>query len=271
MMPDMIKKPTRREAWLAGVEYLLKCPGKTDLNLVLVIESPGAHEPAFEAATHRVDRFLHEEGQPPLHTVAEYIFPGWAYHRRGLRGVFETYPDEEYPVLRAAKPTGWGTYAYRLVRRTTADGSVINPLERLIDKLKAEMRVKGSKTACYELSLAEGAYDLPLYNTVDDDHRHMGGPCLSHISFKLYDGAVHLSAFYRSHDYRYKALGNLLGLARLQACVVHETGLKLGTLVVHSSYAWIDQGKGVRKMQSLLSDLRKLEVHEAQSNRKGAQ
>lgn len=259
-MPEMIKTHTRREAWLAGVEYLLD--QGTDLNLVLVVDAPGADEPAATAVAERVDTFLRGENQQPLHTVAETIFPGWEYQRRGLRGVFDTYAKEEYPTFKKADPTRWGSYAHRLVHRIGADGKPMNPLKNLIDKLNTEKVVPGPKTACYEVNVAEGAYDLPLYNTVDDDHRHMGGPCLSHVSFKLYDGAIHLSAFYRSHDYRYKVLGNLLGLARLQACVAHEVGLPLGSLAVHSSYAWIDQGRGKQRLEALLAEIRTLEQQE---------
>ncbi len=82
----------------------------------------------------------------------------------------------------------------------------------------------------------------------------MGGPCLSHLSFKLFQDAVHLTALYRSHDYRYKAPGNLLGLARLQGCIAHEVDRSIGNLTVHSSYAYLDGSKGA--MRSLLKNLR---------------
>lgn len=61
-------------------------------------------------------------------------------------------------------------------------------------------------------------------------------------------------ALYRSHDYRYKVPGNLLGLARLQGCVVREVGGSVGSLTVHSSYAYLNGSKAA--MRSLLRDLR---------------
>lgn len=256
-MPEMINAPTRRGAWMAGLDYLLA--NGPDLSLVLVVEQPAAEEVATDAVNDRVDRFLRDEQQHPLHSVAETIFPGWEYRRRGLRGVFEIYRNEEYPALRAGSSGRWGTYAHRLMYRLDAHGHPVNPLGNLIDKLNKEKATPGPKTACYEIGVAEGAYDLPLYNTVDDASRHMGGPCLSHISFKLFNGQIHLAAFYRSHDYRYKALGNLLGLARLQACVAHEVGLPMGSLVVHSSYAWFQPGSGKRKLEALLADIREIE------------
>ena len=61
---------------------------------------------------------------------------------------------------------------------------------------------------------------------------------------------MHLTALYRSHDYRYKVPGNLLGLARLQCCVAYEVGRSIGNLTVHSSYAYLNGSKGA--MCSLL-------------------
>jgi hypothetical protein len=126
-------------------------------------------------------------------------------------------------------------------------------------KSESKTKRKGAFRSCYELGVAEGEYDLPLYNTVDDQRRRRGGPCLSHLSFKLFEGDVHLTAFYRSHDYRYKVPGNLLGLARLQACVATEVGAEIGSLVVHSTYAYLDTRKGKQSLRSLLSDIRQLQ------------
>ncbi len=207
-----------------------------------------------------MDKFFAEEDALPLHSVAELIFPGWEYKRRGLRGVYETYPNEEYPVLKKGAPQRWGSYAYRLLRRRTGTGDIVNPLAVLIKKMRSESKTKrgGAFRSCYELGIAEGEYDLPLYNTVDDQRRRRGGPCLSHLSFKLFEGDVHLTAVYRSHDYRYKVPGNLLGLARLQACVAKEVGVEIGSLVVHSTYAYLESGKGKQPLKALLSDLRQL-------------
>ena len=66
-------------------------------------------------------------------------------------------------------------------------------------------------TYAYRLVRRHGA------NGKQNGTRRMGGPCLSHLSFKLFDGAVHLTTLYRSHDYGYKVPGNLLGLASVLA------------------------------------------------------
>ena len=250
-MVKLIQTAAWLDAWVEATEFLLT--NSPTLNLVLAIEEPGRRGyPA--AAERRLDDFFVREEQLPMHSVAETIFPGFEYRRRGLKGVFEVYPDEIFPAIKHHPKILWGTYAYRLVRRKTADGSDMNPLKQMIDKMKTELATRGTMKSCYELGVAEGEYDLPLYNTVKDGKRRRGGPCLSHLSFKLFGGAVHLTALYRSHDYRYKVPGNLLGLARLQHCVARETGQNMGTLVVHSSYATLD-GHGGR-LRRLLDDLR---------------
>ena len=128
--------------------------------------------------------------------------------------LLDFYPENVYPAIKKHPSIRWGTYAYRLVRRRVANGKHINPLQQMIEKMQSEITNAGPKRSCYELGVAEGEYDVPLHSPADDGARRMGGPCLSHLSFKLLDGAVHLTAFYRSHDYRYKVPGNLLGLAR---------------------------------------------------------
>ncbi len=260
-MPKLIETDTRLEAWMKGVEFLLSS-GPT-LNLVLAIGSPGSNS-KYAAADRCIDEFLEVQGQIPVHAVAETIFPGYEYRKRGLRGVFEFYPDEVYPTIKKHPRISWGTYAYRLLRRRTADGRFMNPLKQMIDKMKKELATNAPKKSCYELGIAEGEYDLPLYNTAKDGTRHMGGPCLSHLSFKLFDGAIHLTAFYRSHDYAYKVPGNLVGLARLQTCVARETGQRVGSLVVHSSYAFLSGGKA--RVRRLLGEIRTVADQEEETN-----
>ena len=253
MIAKLIEADTRLDAWVSAAQLLLD--NGPMLNLSLAIGSP-----ATGGCSTAIDRFLADEDKFPMHTVAETIFPGVEYLAHGLPGVFDFYPREVYPAIKKHPSIRWGTYAYRLVRRRDADGRDINPLKQMIDKMQSEIRNAGSKRSCYELGIAEGEYDAPLYAPAQDGAGRMGGPCLSHLSFKLFHGAVHLTAFYRSHDYRYKVPGNLLGLARLQGCVAHETRQEIGSLVVHSSYAYLFGAKS--KMQTLLNYLRRRQVQE---------
>ena len=231
-MVTLIQAATRLEAWMRGTEYLLA--HDSALNLVLAIAFP-THGPNDDAATKRIDEFLTAEAQIPTHSVAETIFPGSEYQRRGLRGVFETYPQQVYPSIKNHPSC---TYATDCFIGSVATASRSTPLiKQMIEKMRSELATPRPKKSCYELGIAEGEYDLPVCSPARDAKCRMGFPCLSHLSFKLFDGAVHLTALYRSHDYGYKVPGNLLGLARLQSCVATETGQRIGSLVIHSSYA----------------------------------
>ena len=256
-MAELIKAKTRTDAWTCATAFLLE--NGTALDLILEIQDPvsGGQHPL-------IDAFLEREGEFPMHTVAETIFPAVEYRNRGIQGVLEFYPDEVYPAIKRHPSITWGTYAYRLVRRRDAGGQYVNPLKQMIEKMRDESGLRGPKRSCYELGVAEGEYDLPLYGPASDGSRRRGGPCLSHLSFKLVAGRVHLTASYRSHDYCFKVPGNLLGLARLQACVASETGLGIGGLVVHSTYAFLNGSK--TRIRTLLENLRETDVSmEAQS------
>lgn len=251
-MTRLIEARTRLEAWIEATEYLLA--SEAEFNMVLSILEPLDEGPSADTARQLADRFFEEEGTFSTHTVAETIFPGWEYRRRGLRGVFDTYPNQDYPAFRHR----WGTYAHRMVRRTTPKGKVINPLEIMINKMKRENQRHGSFKSVYELSVADVESEIPIYDPAIDSRLTRGAPCLSHLSFKLDKKRVHLTAIYRSHDYRYKVLGNMLGLARLQACVAHEVGASVGNMVIHSTYAYLEQGKGKRRLASMTAEMRQL-------------
>lgn len=53
-----------------------------------------------------------------------------------------------------------------------------------------------------------------------------------------------LTAFYRSHFYVQRALGNLFGLAHLQNFVAEQAGLEQASLVCISSMAQLDINGG---------------------------
>ncbi|MCI4365069.1 MAG: hypothetical protein L3K10_03280 [Thermoplasmata archaeon] len=251
-MTRVFSAPTRTAAWLAASEYLLG-NGET-LNVILDIESPGVDGGAANRVRTLIDAFYQSEDAYAIHTVAETIFPGWEYRLHGLKGVYERYPAQ-YAFFKKGD-SSWGRYAYRMIHRIDSVGNVVNPLDRMIRKMKWANSKRGiAFRACYELGILDGAYELPLYDGGSDGGRLEGAPCLTHLSFKLVEGKVHLTALYRNHDYRYKVPGNLLGLARLQACVANETGAALGTLVVHSTRAFVDKRKGKRPFAALVAEV----------------
>jgi hypothetical protein len=232
----LISTSTLADAWLEAAEHLLEQPDYLDTTVVLHVDDPKRIRPADRATADKLDEFLAAHDNLSSHTVAETIFPASEYVRRGVQGVF-AYPDEVFPHIDGHPDSRWwGTYAQRILRRIDVNGKAYNPLETMIEKMRQKNPVKAS----YESSLA---FDIATYD--DDEHRgsRMGGPCLSHLSFKLIDKRVHLAAMYRSHYYMHRAYGNLLGLARLQSFVAAQVGVMTGPLVCHSTMAQLESGK----------------------------
>lgn len=231
-----IVEHTRAEAWLSAVKHLSETEDCRELNLVLEVSNPGLATPFSRLIEEKVDTCLKKANQQPLHTVAETIFPAVEYRRYGARGVFEIYPDEIYPLIQPVNKTG--TYAYRLVRGYDQKNQPCNPLKNRLELMKKELSHKGTKMSVYEVSLDE-AYSIPVNR---NDTTYIGFPCLSHLSFKLCskNNLIHLTAIYRSQYFFEKALGNLLGLARLQGFMANELKVKPGVLVCHATDAKLD-------------------------------
>jgi hypothetical protein len=238
----LINAITLAQSWLQACVHLRGCPGATDTTVVLHVAEPTLVRLQDDSIAEALDSFLVEHGGFSNHTVAETIFPGYEYLHRGVDGVYNVYPNEIYPKIKDhPEMRNWGAYAYRLLRRQDRDGTMYNPLERCIDKMKD----KQPKRAAYELGLGFG-FDLALYDDDTDRNVRMGGPCLSHLSFKFIRERVELTALYRSHYYVQRAYGNLLGLARLQAFVADQVGVASGPLVCHSTMAALDHGPNAR-------------------------
>jgi hypothetical protein len=250
-----ISEITRAEAWLKAARALYSEHDRI-YNLILEVKQPDLVTHASREIEHQVGEFLQSNDCQPLHTVAETIFPAAEYRRGGLAAVLD-YPTTVYPFIRPDNT--WGTYALRITQRKCSDGSIFKPLEFLIEKLQKQLDSKSPKRAAYELDTMNEALDLKLYEADTDRNKVMGGQCLSHLSFKL--GPQHelyLTAIYRYQWYVQKALGNLLGLARLQACIARELDIPIGPLVCHATLAILEDEKVVKKVPWDRSDLEEL-------------
>lgn len=234
--------------WLAAARYLEQQPDRMGRNLVLEIPTPLIRTPADEAVMHAVDAALvQRDAGLTLETVAGTIFPQGLYARHPRAELYAAY---QRMITRAQVPHSWGTYFGRMTRRSGRDG-VINPLDTLIEKIRRAMQ-PGTPTyqSAYELATCDPAIDLAgeecgvelgTYEPAHDMRRYRNGPCLSHLSFKITNGShVDLTAMYRSHTYCSRALGNLIGLGRLQRFVALESGLQVGTLSCLSTHAELD-------------------------------
>lgn len=237
-------------AWLAAARHLEKRPSQIDRNLILEIKSPGTVTAEDRAVIKAVDTALrHSTPGLSVDTVAGTIFPAGLYKRDGRPEFYQRYLDV---MKRAQKPHTWGTYALRMMRRVARDGkSTYNPLETIVRKLEASKQGR-SYQAAYELGVIDTQYDiadntnefgceLPLYEPGSDRNKALNMPCLSHVSFKITDDKVDLTAIYRSQWYGQRALGNLIGLSNLHKFVATESGFDSGVLTCIATHAYLDR------------------------------
>ena len=239
-----IEETTCAAAWVKASSLILKSPGHTCYNVILGINSPSTVSAEDFRVCDIVDSFLAKQGKDPLSTVANTIFPAGHYLQGGSDGVFDQFP-KDYAVFRE----NWGTYAGRMttrsVRAAGESQALVSPLEMIVAKLRSQLK-GSSMRAAYEVGLLDitDLAEIPLYDAPTDCRRVRGGPCLSHLSFKLLpDKRVMLTALYRSHFYIQRALGNLLGLSQLLQFVAEQIDTQVGPLVCHSTYAKIDLGE----------------------------
>lgn len=240
-MIHSVEAKTCPEAWLNAADYLLEQEDYSTHSMILDIDTPILMTPEDFRVFDQVDQFLRNHNRFPLVTIAGTIFPGGLYQKYGPAGVYEVYPKQVYPKIKEQ----WGTYAFRMVRRQRADGTTMNPLQVLVEKLQRQCKTTHPLRAAYELTTVDCFADLPLYDAPSDSTRTLSQPCLSHLSFRIKNrNSLMLTALYRSHYYVQKTLGNLLGLAQLLGFVANETGLNVGPLVCHSIFATLERDTG---------------------------
>lgn len=256
-LPD---QPSVVAAWKAATAHLLSSPQRCCTNLIYAIDDPLEVSQAEIDIIRLVDRFAKDANIGDVTTVANTIFPLEAYRQGGATGLYNDYPDKIYPRVK----TAWGNYFDRLIRRRDAKGRVVvdldgapfNPLASVVEKIRRKVASGNGTLNHYEMVVADEGYELTTYLAERDRNFQRGGPCLSHLSFKLdSQKRLRLTAVYRSHYYLERALGNLVGLARLQGFVAAEAGAPVGPLTCHAVSATLVPslpGASSRKVSELL-------------------
>ncbi|MEI8704704.1 hypothetical protein [Pseudoalteromonas sp. B62] len=250
----VISTDTREEAWLQAVKHLKNGTShKIEYNLILEVKKPGQTTTRTKEIRDKFDCFAKDNLSYNSHTVAETIFPASLYKKYGVEGVYTIYPEQVYPTIKGIQANNRGTYAMRIVRGSSAIGHKINPVKEVISRLKKAAKSPSGIRCAHEISL-DDSESIPINH---NDRSRYGFPCLSHLSFKLsYDRKeLHLTAVYRSQFFIDKAMGNLLGLARLQSFICREVGVSMGALVCHATYAQLDDTGKVRAFNKLLESL----------------
>lgn len=235
--------------WMAAARHLNQLTHRSGRNLLLEISQPTLLLEDDRRVLNVVDQALKMyTDNLSIETVAGTIFP----HHLCLRSKSRKELYDRYQRILGRAKRSWGTYFDRMTNRLDKSGQVINPLEQTIQKL-ARSAKPGTQTlqSAYEICVSnldaefaesvEMGCEISTYDPANDRGYTRGGPCLSHVSFKLTHGThVDLTAMYRSHHYCSRALGNLLGLSRLLTFVAGEAGLQVGVLSCLSTHAELD-------------------------------
>lgn len=247
-MAKLIVSESLGLAWVAAARHLAGCKQRKDRNLVLEISAPQKLSKEDVTIIRAVDAVLRKSREDlSIETVAATIFPNGLARRFPRPELYKTYLDL---LGKGKKPNSWGTYAHRMMSRPSRTGTgTINPLDDVIERLLQTH--SGTKyQAAFELGVSDAdidlappleghGYELSVYDPARDA-RALNVPCLSHLSFKLTDGKLDLTAIYRSHWYCQRALGNLVGLSQLHSFVGKESKYECGTLTCIATHAYLD-------------------------------
>ncbi|MGV8126819.1 MAG: thymidylate synthase [Methanothrix sp.] len=133
---------------------------------------------------------------------------------------------EEYSrqLLSGDNPGFEYTYGERLRAWALPGCAPLDQIEQAISRLRA--------SSCTRRSTAV-TWIAPLDSSKEEV------PCMIVDDFKLRDGRLHLSIFFRSHDFAGAYPANLYGLARLLQYVAGEVGAQPGSISTTSASAHI--------------------------------
>ena len=238
-------KLTCATAWLEATKSVEKLQNHEANNVIVDIQKPLLERPEDIQIVKSVDEFLKtSEKLMPLQSIANTIFPQALYQKHGSPEFYDAY---QKVYKRIMKQRGqWGRYFHRMTCCTTMNGTEINPLQNIVEKLRNIVDGDSKKYKnIYELAVHAPTLSITTYNPVKDASRVMNRQCLSFLSFKL-DGSnrLNLTAMYRNHYYVGRLLGNLIGLARLMAFIGQEASVEIGQLTIVSTHAKVETPDG---------------------------
>ena len=258
-MALMVSAGNISAAWVDTLDVLLNRNGEA-VNLMVAVADPTAEEPAVRAV---IDAFIDERRQANrsvkrISTVANTIFPeSWYLEHLGVDAEEHLYDLERTSrkLLRRHGNNQRGTYFERFVAWPAPDGTTFNQLDQVVRRLRAERERGHRRGNAYEMGIttpADEAIAMPVV-VGGRDRQIMSFPCLSHVSFSLQKGVVHMAAIYRNHDLTQRAYGNYIGLGRLLRFVALQSGWPVGELACLS--ASIAAGTGTGFGRGALTDL----------------
>lgn len=274
-MTKFISEQNLSTGWLAALEYLLRCKGGMDTNVIVAIRNIPEEVIAVRSALDAfIDRQKDKKNAMPVETVANTIFPQSLYlpksGERARRHLYEQY-EQAYTVIKRYPPNRRGTYFHRIIawpgikrNNEQLEQAKINQLERVIERLKQGLAQKRVYSSVYEVALsdveAEQTVNIPEFSCTEEiriqsprlDTVFAGFPCLSHISLTWNREKLHLSAMYRNQHFIHKAYGNYVGLSRLLCFICQEVGCEPGELVCIATHADAELNMGKQVIESLI-------------------
>lgn len=242
-------------AWTEALRQLVAAGGDA-VNLSVAIEDPTLEIPAVRKAVEQFVAQHRASGSriQPVSTVANTLFPEkWYIETLGRQAEEHLYGLERATRSVTRRRNRSGTYFGRLVAWPTGDGEDFNQLDHVVTRLRAAKEQGQRRGNQYEVQMTtpvDEAAAAPVF-VAGRDRRTRGFPCLSHLSFSLQNGAVHLAAMYRSHDFISRGYGNYVGLGRILRFVAIQSGWERGELVCLSTAATAEingRGAGFRTL-----------------------
>lgn len=237
-------------AWVDALDRLLAGDGEA-VNLTVVIADPTAEVPQIRAV---IDSFVQERRRTrrrsveAVSSVANTVFPEALYiERLGQDAEAHLYEMERLGRDVSHRRNPHGTYFERMVAwpdgksRRGETVERFNQLDQAVTRLRRLRGQRIQRGNQFEVGLASGADGTVAMPVVvpGRDTLTIGFPCLSHVSFSLQRGIVHMTALYRNHDFIKRAYGNYVGLGRLLRFVARQSGWPIGELSCVSASATV--------------------------------
>lgn len=248
-MALFVSKPNISSAWVGGLTKLVEAGGEV-VNLTVAIADPVTEVDGVRAILDEfvgVRRARNRKSVEKVSTVANTLFPqSWYRESLGDAAADHLYALEGETRHVSHRTAKRGTYFERLVAWPDPEKGRVNQLQRAIDRLRLARERGEERGNQYEVGVTgpmDDGFAAPIV-IPGHDNLTRGFPCLSHISFSLHQGTVHLTALYRSHDYVSRAYGNYIGLGRVLAFVANESGCPMGEVTCISSSATSEYARG---------------------------
>lgn len=265
-MAGFVSGPNVSAAWVEGLDVLLNGDGEA-VNFTVAIADPTNEEPAVRAIA---DAFIDERRAArrrsieSISTVANTIFPeSWYVEHLGEGAEKHLYDleIESRSVKHLHRANRRGTYFERFVAWPVPNGQPFNQLDQVVQRLRSAHERGQRRGNSYEMGVTtptDEAVAAPVF-VGGHDRQIIGFPCLSHTSFSLQQGVVHLAAMYRSHEFIRRGYGNYVGLGRLLRFVALQSGWPVGELTCMSASVTVGSGAGFgrRALTELLAACRR--------------